>query len=161
MTIGSTMTIKDLVKNIRKEIGVNQKKDKWFSRQEMVMIIRKINPSRGKFITSKASVGSFVPTDELFPKFLEKIWIPQNTSNAHPSKENLVALYQAIVGHNATTSDSSLDSIETVVSQNDEAPVEIHETIQQQIENTILDRIKIEPFDIFYSNGRISSIKIR
>ena len=161
MTIGNTMTIKDLVGSIRKEIGVKKKKDKWFSRREMIAIIRKIEPSRGQFITSKSSIGSFVPTEDLLPKYLEKIWIPQNTTNTHPSKENLIAIYQALIENKTVISGGLVESPETTVHQDSEPSVEINETIQQQIENTILERIKVEPFDIFYCDGRISSIKIR
>ena len=77
---------------IRKMCSLTVNSDQWFKRKEMKTIVRKLSPS-SRFMSNDPSSSKYTTTENIFPKFV-KGWIAQKTTNAHPSRDNLINIHK-------------------------------------------------------------------
>jgi hypothetical protein len=83
----------ELRRMIRSKAGLQQQANTYFTREEMKKIILSINKTI-KSITDDSEQVDFIPSENLFPKYLKNIWIKQQTVSSHPVKDNLLAIYE-------------------------------------------------------------------
>ena len=94
----SNLTSVELRKQIRKIAGLRFNKNIWFTRQEMKAITRKLNGA-ANWITDDPDKKTYKRTEDLFPAYLN-FWVEQATVNTHPSRINLVKIYEALTNKN-------------------------------------------------------------
>jgi len=80
---------------IRVFCNISKTGNSWFTRNEALAIVRKLNKS-AQFISNKKESHSYVPCKKIFEQYLTDIWTPQQTDNMHPSLINMVSIRDAL-----------------------------------------------------------------
>ena len=99
------LTFDDLLKEIRLLCGLEIHKKKWFNRKELKAIASKITPA-ARLISDDQTKVSYCSNQNIFPKYITG-WVSQKTDNCHPSKENLMNIYQLIRSQKKAVKESS------------------------------------------------------
>ena len=81
---------------IRKMCKLPLSSKQFFSRVEMIAIIRTLYPDKGRWITNDTAKATFCAVQKLPEIYLKDIWNKQISDNAHPTKTNLLAIYGAL-----------------------------------------------------------------
>ena len=89
------MSKTNMADEIRQLCGINKTGNSWFTRDEAVIIARRLNKS-AQFISNKKDSHTYIPSKKVFEQYLNDIWTPQATDNMHPNLINMTAIRDAL-----------------------------------------------------------------
>ena len=90
------MNKKQVRNEIRRFCGLPESASAFFTRREMLTIVRKYNKA-AHFVSSKRGNHKYVPSKDLFPRFFPDVWVEQDTVNDQPSLINLIRIKNALL----------------------------------------------------------------
>tara|TARA_R100000458_G_C8064868_1_gene106202 strand:- start:56 stop:517 length:462 start_codon:yes stop_codon:yes gene_type:complete len=129
----------ELRRMIRSKAGLQQQANTYFTREEMKKIILSINKTI-KSITDDSEQVDFIPSENLFPKYLKNIWIKQQTVSSHPVKDNLLAIYEEM--SKLQNDESKKSDLELKYTLSSKYSSKIRESLLSIVPSNLLDKAR-------------------